>query len=303
MKKKGFAFAGVMVSALAMVVGVSCDATGSESSASEQLVIDGGYGDHEINITIWAADAVCQTFASQAQAYADSVRSTFDIGFRVQAVGEDVSTSLMVTDVQAGADIYCYTQTDVAQLYRAGALAKVADAYAASVEERNDENSVACSKLNDTLYSYPLTSDNGYFMYYDKSVFPDQPDGSPNANLENMSDVIATLKNAGNKKMYFELTHGWYGSSYFLGAGCRCDWTTDVNGDFTSYEDGFDSEAGAYALMAGYELTGENNIYVDASSGPLPLKAEQPSAFPAPGTLMGSRRLLARISAPPTCLR
>ena len=41
------------------------------------------------------------------------------------------------------------------------------------VTAENDAGSVAAATLGDVMYAYPLTSDNGYFLYYDKSVVTD----------------------------------------------------------------------------------------------------------------------------------
>lgn len=261
MKKKSFAFAGVMLSALAMVVGTACS---GDSGESQQIVIDGGYDTAEIKVTIWAADAVCQTFANQAKAYCDS--SELDIGFRVMSVGEGDAASNMITDVEAGADIFCFAQDQMARLVQAGALSAVNDTYVETLKANNDATSVVAATVGNSMYAFPLTSDNGYFMYYDKSVFPDV-DGEVNPKLENMTTVISTLKEAGNKKFYFELSSAWYNAAYFFGAGCKSEWTTNEDGDFVKYDDNYNSEAGRYALMSTYELTREANVYVASSDG------------------------------------
>ena len=38
------------------------------------------------------------------------------------------------------------------------------------VKSRNLPGSVGAATMNDKLYAYPMTADNGYFLYYDASI-------------------------------------------------------------------------------------------------------------------------------------
>ncbi|MBQ8031543.1 MAG: extracellular solute-binding protein, partial [Butyrivibrio sp.] len=93
--------------------------------------------------------------------------------FTVEAVGEGDAAGNMITDVEAGADIYAFAQDQIARLVTAGALEVVEDSNAEVVKSENDAGAVAAATVGGTLYAYPLTSDNGYFLYYDKSVVTD----------------------------------------------------------------------------------------------------------------------------------
>ena len=53
----------------------------------------------------------------------------------------------------------------------AGALEAVPNAD--EVKKANSEDSVAAASINDVLYAYPMTADNGYFLYYDKRCLSD----------------------------------------------------------------------------------------------------------------------------------
>ena len=55
-------------------------------------------------------------------------------------------------------------------LVNAGALYKVTR-NAEDVKSRNGEGAVGAATLDGQLYAYPMTADNGYFMYYDNTVF------------------------------------------------------------------------------------------------------------------------------------
>ena len=40
--------------------------------------------------------------------------------------------------------------------------------------EANLDEAVAAASVNDTLYAYPMTADNGYFLYYDKNYLTEE---------------------------------------------------------------------------------------------------------------------------------
>jgi arabinogalactan oligomer/maltooligosaccharide transport system substrate-binding protein len=57
-----------------------------------------------------------------------------------------------------------------------------------------------------------MTADNGYIMFYDKSVFTDE-------DVKNLDNMVAVAGAAG-KRILMDISNGWYIASFFLGAGC-----------------------------------------------------------------------------------
>lgn len=247
----------MMKSVLACVLGMSMLAACQSGGKG------GGTKKHDIEIKVWAAEAVKDLTQQQANAWAAAIKESDgkDIGVTVQAVGEGDAASNMITDVQAGADIYCFAQDQLARLKSAGALQEITDAnLKAAVKAENDSVSYGAACVGDSLVAYPLTSDNGYFMYYDKSVITDPED------LKDMTKLIARCKAAG-KTIHFELEgSAWYNASYFYAFGCESTWTTNTAGQFTGYTDTYNSANGIKACKAMYELMKEENVYVSGSA-------------------------------------
>ena len=244
----------IMRSVLACVLGMGVLATACGKKESGKK--------HDIEIKVWAAEAVKDLTQKQANAWADQAKQQdgVDIGVTVQAVGEGDAASNMITDVQAGADIFCFAQDQLARLKSAGALQEITDAnLKAAVKAENDDVSYSAACVGDALVAYPLTSDNGYFMYYDKSVLTNAED------LTDMTKLIAACKAAG-KKIYFQLEgSAWYNAAFFFAYGCESTWTTNTQGQFTEYVDTYNSAEGIKACKAMYELMSESNVYVDGS--------------------------------------
>ena len=136
----------------------------------------------------------------------------------------------MITDVEAGADIYAFAQDQIARLVTAGALEEVAPENQDAVKSQNDEGSVEAATVGGVLYAYPLTSDNGYFLYYDKNQLSDEDVASWEA-------LTAKAEELG-KEVGCETANGWYLYGFFKGAGCNltenedqsnnCDWNNET---------------------------------------------------------------------------
>ncbi|MCR4875736.1 MAG: extracellular solute-binding protein, partial [Clostridiales bacterium] len=124
-------------------------------------------------IKIWVAEAVVDFTKEQVETFKAAHPEYANMTVVVEPVGEGDAASNMITDVEAGADIFGFAQDQLARLVSAGALETVEESNAEAVKAENDAGSVAAVTLGDTMYAYPMTSDNGYFLYYDKSVVTD----------------------------------------------------------------------------------------------------------------------------------
>lgn len=252
---------------------VACGTTPAESGESTQdsNALAGTY-----DITVWVSesDGVADLTKTQIQRFCDE-NPGIVINATVEGVTESESASQMITSVEDGADLYCFAQDQLSRLVLAGALNKLGDDASNTVRERNDEISIKAASVGGDLYCYPLTSDNGYFMYYDKSVIPEE-------HLDSLEDIIADCENAG-KMFSMELeTSAWYNAAFFFGTGCVSEWTTDTEGEFTSVNDTFNSDAGLIALKGMQKLL-KSSCYNSSSAG-ADFAAAVPSAVLVSGT-------------------
>ena len=104
--------------------------------------------------------------------------------------------------------------------------------------------------MGDMMYAYPMTSDNGYFLYYDKSVVTDP---------STLEGIIAQCEAAG-KNFYFEINNGWYIPAFFFGAGCTLTYESDANGNLIACNCDYASENGLKALKAIIEMCKSPNF-------------------------------------------
>lgn len=206
------------------------------------------YGTGEIKI--WAPEATVDFTTEKVTEFFAANPDMAGYTFTVEPVGEGDAAGNMITDVIGGADLYNFAQDQIARLVSAGALSPVMGDNAAFVSDNNDAGAVGAATVGDMIYAYPLTSDNGYFLYYDKSVVTDP---------SSLEKVIADCEAAG-KNFYMELNSGWYQTAFFFATGCDLTFDTDSDGNFTGANVNYDSDAGVVALKKMIEVAASSSF-------------------------------------------
>ena len=127
------------------------------------------------DIKVWVANEIVDLTKKQIDEFNATNELGIEFNATIEAQGEGDAATNMVTDVEAGGDIFCFAQDQFSRLIQAGALSKLGQGAAKTVKEGTDANAVAAVTTgDDTLWAYPVTADNTYFMYYDKSVIPEE---------------------------------------------------------------------------------------------------------------------------------
>lgn len=231
-------------------------------------------GTYDIKVWVSEIEGVAALTQKQIEAF-QAANPGIVINATIEGVTEAESATQMVSDVEVGADIFCFAQDQLARLVMAGALAPLGQATSATITEMNDAGAVAAATVGGALYCFPLTSDNGYFMFYDKSVISEDHLGS-------LEDILADCEAAGRNFSYELEGSAWYNAGFFFSTGCVSDWTTDLDGVFTSVNDTFNSPEGIIALR-GMQKVLQSPAYVN-SSAHADFGAAIPSAVVISGT-------------------
>lgn len=197
----------------------------------------------EFAVTIWFSEL--EGVADQVQAQVDKFNEAnpdIKINATIRGITEAESATQVINDVESAPDIYCFAQDQLARLVQAGALNVLGEATSQAVKDMNDAGSVAAATFNGKLYCYPLTADNGYFMYYDKRVITDDVD------IDSLEAILEACEKA-NKYFAFEYkTSAWYLASMFFATGCKSDWVLDDSGKIVGVDDTFNSPEGLIAM-------------------------------------------------------
>ena len=209
------------------------------------------------DVTIWVSEkeGVAAQIKEQIRAFmADN--PGIIINATIACVTEANAGYRITSDVASAPDIYCFSQDWLARLVSVGALAAPGAPFAEEIIASNEASSVAAATLGGTVYAYPMTSDNGYFMYYDTSII------SPEE-AESLGSLIAACER-NNVKLRFDLENAWYTASFFFATGCHSNWITNEKGEFIGVDDNFNSEAGLIAMKGMQMLTQSSCYHPDA---------------------------------------
>ena len=245
--------------------------TEADAPAAAEADLSGTY-----DITVWVSESegVAQLTEQQIDAF-EEANPGIVINATVEGVTESNSATNMITDVASGADLFCFAQDQLIRLVEAGALTKLGAAASDIVTSANDATSLKAATVGSDIYCYPLTSDNGYFMYYDKSVVQE-------SSIDDLAAIVADCEAAGRTICMETDTSAWYLASFFFATGCHSDWTMNDDGSFASVDDDFDSPNGLIALKGMQQMV-KSSMYVSSSDG-----AQFAAAVPAGVVVTGT---------------
>ena len=188
----------------------------------------------KVTLKVWAdqgelalTEKLCNEFAAQ--------HSEKEYTFVYGAVGAVDGKARYLEDPAAAADVFLFADDQLVDLVKADALYEVTrntDAIIAA----NTPGSIRAASYDGTLYGYPMTSDNGYFLYYDKSVLSEE-------DVQSMDTLLAKA-DASGKKFMMSLNDAWYIYSFYAGAGLKatladdgvntvCNWNEAPGADVT----------------------------------------------------------------------
>lgn len=210
-------------------------------------------GNKGLELTVWGSAAQQETLKQMVVKFEEANPET-KYNIKVGICEEDMAVSNIAPDPSAAADVFCYSNDQLIPLLRVGALAKLGGIFLDNVKTENSEDSVASGSIaygtaDEKVYGYPYASDNGYFMFYDKSVITDEQVGS----LESIISVCETK----NKKIAWAVDVPWYTAGWFFAFGCDYSVEYDYNDNYKekNIEISLNNEGGINACKAMSKLT------------------------------------------------
>ncbi|MBR3683914.1 MAG: extracellular solute-binding protein [Lachnospiraceae bacterium] len=164
----------------------------------------------DVTLVMWGAEehqTMLRTMADEfIAAYADQANITVELGVQSEAGTKDT----ILTDPTAAADVFAFADDQINELVANKCLQPVVENTDAIIAA-NSAASIDAATVDGTLYAYPMTASNGYFMYYNKEYFTEE-------DVKTLDGMIAAAEAAG-KQISMTVNDGWYIYSFFAGAG------------------------------------------------------------------------------------
>ena len=162
-----------------------------------------------IALTVWGAEEdetlLQEIFASFQNHYAAEAR--FQITYQPQS--ESNCKDVLLGDLENGADVFAFADDQVAALAAAGGLDPIENAD--EIRAANLSAAVEAASVGDVLYAYPLTADNGYFLYYNQSYFSEE-------DLRSLDRMLEIAADAG-RLVTMDWSSAWYVYAFFGNTG------------------------------------------------------------------------------------
>ena len=233
------------------------EATIASSSGEQEKKVTNLDLEGEYPVTIWCSSQIMDLTGNQIEAF----NSSNDQGIKIIPTIAEADTSYAIDNMisygDAGADIFFFPQDQLSRFVQSGILNPLDEQSTTFVKDNNAAAAASAASVDDVAYAYPVTSDNTFFVFYDKRIVK-------KSSLNDLGKMIADCETA-NMPFCFELTSGWYMSSFFFGTGCWSNWTTDSSGRFLSVNDTFNSDEGFQAAKA-VNAVMRSKMFVNSSS-------------------------------------
>lgn len=212
------------------------DATGVPGGMQDISQDDNTADDGKVTLKVWAEEAQHSTVQKMIDSFIEQYKGQADFEITLEAQPDSGTRDVLLGDVQNAADVFSFPDDQLSAMVAGGALAPVPN-----VQEVKDEmvaEAVSAATARDTLYAYPMTADNGYFLYYNKDYFTED-------DVKTLDSILAVCEENG-KKLSMELNSGWYLYSFFGNTGLtmninddgitnNCNWNT-TEGDITGMD-------------------------------------------------------------------
>ena len=162
-----------------------------------------------VELTVWGAEEdealLQEIFASFQARYAGEA----DFRITYQPQSESNCKDVLLGDLENGADVFAFADDQVAALAAAGGLDPIENAD--EIRAANLSAAVEAASVGDVLYAYPLTADNGYFLYYNQSYFSEE-------DLRSLDRMLEIAADAG-RLVTMDWSSAWYVYAFFGNTG------------------------------------------------------------------------------------
>jgi arabinogalactan oligomer/maltooligosaccharide transport system substrate-binding protein len=196
-----------------------------------KLEYSGTASDKEFNLSLF------EDFKAARKAAGD--KNTYEISY-VEHGPDKVDSEIV--DWTTGPDVYEFASDKITGLYQKGALAKLSPVQAAWVKANNSQLGYDLATFNGSVYAYPYTGDNTYYLQYDASKFTADE-------VKSVESILAKCEKEGWLFGY-NLEEAYWGGGALFTYGSDYSIAFDVDGSVNSIAADFDGVAGQKAIKA-----------------------------------------------------
>ncbi|MBO4680245.1 MAG: extracellular solute-binding protein, partial [Lachnospiraceae bacterium] len=203
MRKKSLSLFAIMCLVLTSLVG--CGAKETTGGAGTATADTGGLPSGNVTLRVWGSEEDGELLNQIIANFKSEYSGQANFNITVEAHSEANCKDDILTDVLNAPDVFTFADDQLMALVASGVLKEVENS--SEISGRNLAASSSAASIGGKLYAYPLTADNGYFLFYNKDYLTEE-------DVKTMSGLLSAAEKAG-KKVFMDMTSGWYMYSFF----------------------------------------------------------------------------------------
>lgn len=245
----------------------SGDASGDASTVEvkqytlEEVMADAtiAMGDEDnVSLKVWGPQDSLELLQKQCDAFIENFKALGrTITIECVAQGESDAPAQIKTDPDKAADVFGFASDQGLDLFKGGYVQQVRLNFRDAIKNQSLEgaySTVTYQGADDTepgVYAFPETGDNGYALFYDKSVLSEE-------DVKTMEGIMAVCEEK-EKKFAFNLGDGFYGCVIPFTAGGTLSLSDDQSLQVLNY----DYDAVKKVSQAFVDLCADSDFFKD----------------------------------------
>ncbi len=170
---------------------------------------EGSSENGEVELVVWGAKEDEALLYRIFESFQEEYKGQADFRITFEAQSESGCKDALMADLETGADVFAFADDQLNTLVAAGALEPVENA--GRMKAENLPGAVEAASVGEVAYAYPLTADNGYFLYYNKQYLSQED--------VKTFDRILQIAEENEKKVTMDWSSGWYVYAFFGNTG------------------------------------------------------------------------------------
>lgn len=183
--------------------------TEAETADAGQDGADGQLESGKVALRVWVEESNIPNLQKMIDSFKQKYAGQADFDITIEVSGDADTRNNVLGDIHNAADIFSMPDDQLYSMIAGGALSPVVNQ--AEVKGANLADAVSAASYQDTLYAYPYSADNGYFLYYNNEYLSE-------SDVQTFDRILEVAAENG-KKMSMEFNSGWYLYSFFGNTG------------------------------------------------------------------------------------
>lgn len=141
----------------------SCSGNSPVQTAGSSSEAQNDDGIEQVTLKVWAEEAAFDTMNEMIESFKEAHRGEAEFNITIEQNLDSKTKDVILGDVHNGADVFPLPDDQLSAMSAAGVLSAIPNQE--EVSAANTAESVAAASINGVMYAYPMTADNGYFLY------------------------------------------------------------------------------------------------------------------------------------------